>query len=78
MNVAFGMHNLLPLLAMPNAFVWDMTALPLMTMCNHMLELTVKLCVVELLKYKQGCPTKDRLLSAKDGRMSVWHADQMA
>ena len=30
-----------------------------------------------LLKCKQGCPTKDRPLSAKDGRLSVWHADQM-
>ena len=30
-----------------------------------------------LLKHKQGCPTKDRPLSAKDGRLSVWHADQM-
>ena len=30
-----------------------------------------------LLKYEQGCPAKDRPLSAKDGRLSVWHADQM-
>ena len=30
-----------------------------------------------LLKHKQGCPTKDRPLSTKDGRLSVWHADQM-
>ena len=30
------------------------------------------------IKYKQGCPTKGRLLYTKDGRPSVWHADQMA
>ena len=30
-----------------------------------------------VLKYKQGCPTKGRLLYTKDGRPSVWHADQM-
>ena len=28
-------------------------------------------------KYEQGCPTKDRPLSTKDGRLSVWHACQM-
>ena len=32
---------------------------------------------LKLLKYKQGCPAKDRPLSTKDGRSSVWHADQM-
>ena len=31
----------------------------------------------DVLKYEQGCPTKDRPLSMKDGRLSVWHADQM-
>ena len=31
----------------------------------------------DLLKYEQGCPTKDRPLSTKDGRSSAWHADQM-
>ena len=30
-----------------------------------------------LLKHEQGCPAKDRPLSTKDGRLSVWHADQM-
>ena len=30
-----------------------------------------------VLKCEQGCPTKDRPLSANDGRLSVWHADQM-
>ena len=30
-----------------------------------------------VLKYKQGCLTKGRLLYAKDGRLSVWHADQL-
>ena len=30
-----------------------------------------------MLKHKQGCPTKDRPLSMKDGRLSVWNVDQM-
>ena len=30
-----------------------------------------------MLKYKQGCLTKGRLLYTKDGRLSVWHADQL-
>ena len=33
--------------------------------------------VANMLKYKQGCQTKDRPISTKDGRLSVWHVDQM-